>query len=66
MTDKSEIARQLAALRPMKTVQCPVCGKEVTGQGRRTYCSTACRVKASYVRRRDAGRVRSDNVGLED
>ena len=56
--DRSEIGRQLASLRPKKEVTCPVCGKVVTGQGRRTYCSTACRVKASYERRRNAGLVR--------
>ena len=40
--DRSDIARQLADMRPVKTIACAFCGKEATGRGRKTYCSAEC------------------------
>jgi hypothetical protein len=51
---RSEIGRMLQALRKRRRFTCPVCGKAFTGQGRRIYCTPACRQEA--YRRRKASR----------
>jgi endogenous inhibitor of DNA gyrase (YacG/DUF329 family) len=50
--DASELARQLAARRKPKRVTCPVCGTQVVGIGRRTYCSDRCAKLAWWRRHR--------------
>lgn len=51
LLDKSEIARQLAAMRPALQLTCPVCGSPMQGISLRRYCSNACRMKAYRQRR---------------
>ena len=50
--DASDFARQLAARRKLKQVICPVCGTQVVGVGRRTYCSDRCAKLAWWRRHR--------------
>lgn len=53
MTDRSELARQLAALRPRTTIVCEVCGTEKEVWQRKSQqprtCSNKCR-QALYRR----------------
>lgn len=49
--ESSALARQLAALRPLKTRQCARCGATFTTIDRRLYCSDRCKWTAANQRR---------------
>ena len=46
----SEAGRELAAARPPKQKQCPICGKGFVTVGRGLYCSNRCKQRAKYER----------------
>lgn len=63
-TDRSDLGRALAALRPRITVTCEVCGAEYTlvarrQQGART-CSNRCRQQLYRDRKRAPNNTRRD------
>src|SRR3954452_12693905 len=63
--DPSELARQLAARRKLKQVICPICGTQVVGLGRRTYCSEQCAKRAWWRRHRSkAARQAADVAAI--
>lgn len=51
-TDAAEHARALAALRRKEPRRCAVCGRDFVATPRRLYCSTSCKLKAQYQRRK--------------
>jgi hypothetical protein len=57
--DRSEIGRQLAALRKKVQVTCAVCGVVFTATRRRMYCSAKCNMAAYRQRKREADRPTS-------
>jgi endogenous inhibitor of DNA gyrase (YacG/DUF329 family) len=61
--DASEFARQLAARRRPKRVTCPICGTEVVGLGRRTYCGDRCAKLAWWRRHRAKTSEASEEAG---
>ena len=61
--DTSELARQLAARRKPKQVTCPICGTQVVGIGRRTYCGARCAKLAWWRRHRAKTSDPSEEVG---
>ena len=50
--ERSQIGRELAALRRRVKVKCLVCGTEFTATPRRMYCSARCNVAAYRERKR--------------
>ena len=52
MTEPSDIARALAAMRRVREKRCAVCDKPFTTRGRGVFCSAACRTKAWRERKR--------------
>jgi hypothetical protein len=49
---RSEIGRQLAALRTKVQITCAYCGTTVTGIKQREYCSARCRMAACRERKK--------------
>ena len=57
--ERSEIGRQLAALRKKVKVTCAVCGTVFTATRRRMYYSGRCNMAAYRPRKREADRPTS-------
>jgi endogenous inhibitor of DNA gyrase (YacG/DUF329 family) len=63
--EASELARQLAARRKPKQVTCPICGTQVVGLGRRTYCGERC-AKLAWWRRHRAKAAEANALHVWD
>ncbi|MBK8508947.1 MAG: hypothetical protein IPL51_09950 [Candidatus Competibacteraceae bacterium] len=50
MVSSSDAGRELAAARPPKQKQCPICGKDFVTVGRGLYCSNRCKQRAKRER----------------
>ena len=64
VSDARELARQLAARRRPKQVTCPICGTQVVGIGRRTYCRDRCAKLAWWRRHRAKASEASEAAGV--
>jgi hypothetical protein len=52
-TNRSDLARALAALRQRVQTLCVVCGREITGMKHRRTCSDVCRSRAYRLRQKE-------------
>ena len=61
---RAEKMSMVAKLEKPKQVYCPVCGKQVEGYRRITYCSRLCKSRASDLRRKEERRIRRSSRAL--